>query len=62
MRLPVQEAAAALGISISGVRRGLKSGRLQGQRTGTPQGHVWLVHVPDEQAVDGRSPGRRLRG
>lgn len=56
----MQDAALALGISISGVRRGLKSGRLKGQRKATPQGHQWLVEVPDEQAVTGRSPGTRV--
>ena len=60
--LSVQDAAAVLGISISGVRRGLKSGRLQGQRQSTPQGHVWLVEVPDDQVVNSRSPGRRVAG
>ena len=43
--LPVAEAAQALGVSVSALRRGLKSGRYRGQRQETPQGFVWLVEV-----------------
>jgi hypothetical protein len=62
MLLPVKEAAEALGVSVSGVRRGLKSGRLKGQRRATPQGHVWLIEVPDDQAVTTRTPASRVPG
>jgi hypothetical protein len=43
----IAEASAVLGISQSVVRRRLKDGRLRGERRHTPQGHVWLVHVPE---------------
>jgi hypothetical protein len=43
----IAEASAALGISQSVIRRRLKDGRLRGERRHTPQGHVWLVHVPE---------------
>lgn len=59
MLLPVKDAAAALGVSVTSIRRGLKSGRLQGQRQETPQGHIWLVHLPDDQAGDSRVAGDR---
>src|SRR4051794_21985955 len=42
----IAEASIALGISQSVIRRRLKEGRLRGERRHTPQGHVWLVHVP----------------
>ena len=62
MLLPVKDAAEALGVSVSGVRRGLKSGRFNGQRRATPQGHVWLIEVPDDQAVTTRTPDSRAPG
>ena len=57
--LPVAEAAQALGVSVSAVRRGLKSGRYRGQRQETPQGFVWLVEVVE--GADDRVGGDRLR-
>jgi hypothetical protein len=57
--LPVAEAAQALGVSVSAVRRGLKSGRYRGQRQETPQGFVWLVEVG--AGTDDRVGGDRLR-
>jgi hypothetical protein len=57
--LPVAEAARALGVSVSAVRRGLKSGRYRGQRQETPQGFVWLVAVGtgDDDRVGGDRVG-----
>jgi hypothetical protein len=58
--LPVAEAARALGVSVSAVRRGLKSGRYRGQRQETPQGFVWLVEVG--AGADDRVGGLRVGG
>ncbi len=62
--LPVAEAAQALGISVSALRRGLKSGRYQGRRQETPQGFTWRVEVGDrvsDRVGDGRV-GDRVGG
>ena len=65
--LPVAEAARALGVSVSAVRRGLKSGRYRGQRQATPQGFVWLVQVggdrvPGDRRGEHRVPDLRVVG
>ena len=52
--LPVAEAAQALGISVSALRRGLKSGKYRGQRQETPQGFVWLVEVGEVRLPEDR--------
>lgn len=52
--LPVAEAAQALGISVSALRRGLKSGRYHGERQSTPQGFVWLVEVDGDRVGEVR--------
>jgi hypothetical protein len=44
----IREAVNRLGVSESVVRRRLRAGSLKGQRQRTPQGHVWLVEVPDQ--------------
>ena len=59
--LPVAEAASALGVSVSAIRRGLKSGRYRGQRQPTPQGFTWLIEVPGDRVGDGRI-GDRVGG
>jgi hypothetical protein len=60
MLLPVKDAAEALGVSVSGVRRGLKSRRYAGHKRETPQGHVWLIEVPDDGAVTTRTLATRV--
>lgn len=44
--LSIPQAADALGISETSVRRRIKAGELRAQRRATPQGHVWLVEAP----------------
>jgi hypothetical protein len=58
--LPVAEAAQALSISVSALRRGLKSGKYQGRRQSTPQGFVWLVEVGDDRVGEVRLPDDRV--
>jgi hypothetical protein len=44
----IREAVDRLGVSESVIRRRLRAGTLIGERRQTPQGHVWLVEVPDQ--------------
>jgi hypothetical protein len=43
----IPEAARRLGLSKSAVRRRLQSGQLAGRREERPQGHVWLIALPN---------------
>jgi hypothetical protein len=42
----IPEAARRLGLSKSAVRRRLQSGQLEGRQEQRPQGHVWLIALP----------------
>jgi hypothetical protein len=44
-RLPIADAALALGISEKTLRRRIKAGTLTGERIRTPQGFVWMVNI-----------------
>jgi excisionase family DNA binding protein len=57
-RLPIAEAAAALGISEKTIRRRIKAGTLRAERVVTPQGHVWLVEVATPRVV---TPGQPVQ-
>ena len=46
-RLPVDQAAVALGLSVATVKRRLKRGDLRGEQEPTPSGFRWLVVVDD---------------
>lgn len=46
-QVSVSEAARELGVSTETVRRRIKSGDLQAERSIRPQGAVWLVTLPD---------------
>jgi excisionase family DNA binding protein len=46
----IREAAARLGVSQDTVKRRLKRGELVGHREPRPQGHTWLIELPDETA------------
>lgn len=46
-QVPIGEAAAILGISVQAVRRRIRAGTLSAERIARPQGHVYLVTVPD---------------
>ncbi len=48
MRLSIDEAAIALGLSVSSVRRRVKAGSLQVERETTPAGFRYVVVLPDE--------------
>jgi excisionase family DNA binding protein len=45
----LQEAAAALGVSLNTLRRRIRSGEIRAERVRRPQGHVWRVYLPGEQ-------------
>jgi excisionase family DNA binding protein len=47
-RVGVAEAARRLGVSVSSVRRMIRSGRLESQRVLRPQGSVLLVTLPTD--------------
>ena len=46
----VGEAAGRLKVSTQTVKRRLKSGSLQGEQKDTPQGYIWLVNIPEDEA------------
>ncbi len=43
----IPEAARRLGISRQAVRRRLKAGELTGRQVPRPQGHIWLIALPE---------------
>jgi hypothetical protein len=57
-RLPVAEAAAALGLSEKTIRRRIKAGTIAAERVVTPQGHIWLVEVAAARVV---TPGQPVQ-
>lgn len=46
-RLPVDQAAVSLGLSVATVKRRLKKGTLRGEQEATPSGFKWVVLVDD---------------
>jgi hypothetical protein len=48
MRVSIDEAASALGLSVSSVRRRIKAGSLTVERETTPAGFRYAVILPDE--------------
>lgn len=44
----IKAAAERLGVSPDTVRRRLRSGDLQGEKRGEPQGATWYVELPDD--------------
>jgi hypothetical protein len=52
----VEQAAAALGVSASTVRRRIRDGSLRAEEARRPQGVVWLVHLPAGTATDATQP------
>jgi excisionase family DNA binding protein len=48
MQVTVQEAAHRLGVAESTLRRRIKNGEIPATQMPTPQGHIWLVEIPDE--------------
>jgi hypothetical protein len=44
----VEQAAAILGVSITTVKRRIRSGALRAEEARRPQGTVWLVYLPPE--------------
>lgn len=45
----LQEAAAALGISLNTLRRRIEAGQVRAERAERPQGHVWRVYLDGGQ-------------
>jgi excisionase family DNA binding protein len=58
----VDEAAQALGVAPSTIRRWVKTGRLTSERVSRPQGYVVLVQLPDAvgPTTEGDSPSQQL--
>jgi hypothetical protein len=64
----VSQAAAALGVSVASIRRGIKTGRYPARRQPTVQGYTWLVSLPSApdsrvaaaRVPDGRVPDSRV--
>ena len=52
MQVTIQEAAQALGVAESTVRRRLRNGELEGEQMPTPQGYTWLVELPDDTSIE----------
>ena len=46
-QLSIPEAAKQLGVSQDTIRRRIRRGQVQAVQHPTPQGHVWLVEIPD---------------
>ena len=51
VQLPIEEAAARLGIHPATLRRRLKRGQVRGVREETPSGIRWLIEVDAEPAA-----------
>ena len=47
----VEQAAAILGVSVTTVRRRIRSGALRAEEARRPQGPVWLVYLPPDAAA-----------
>ena len=60
--LSVCDAARAIGISQTQVRRLIKSGRLQAERALRPQGTVWLVKVHESDVASEAELAREFEG
>jgi excisionase family DNA binding protein len=52
--LTVQEAAGALGVSPTTIRRWVKEGAVASERVSRPQGYVVMVQIPERQIPTGR--------
>lgn len=50
--VPIQEAAALLGISESTLRRRLRAGQVNARQIDTPQGFKWMVDIEVEDDLD----------
>jgi hypothetical protein len=46
--ITVEQAAAILGVSITTVKRRIRSGALRAEEAHRPQGTVWMVYLPSE--------------
>jgi hypothetical protein len=55
--LPIGQAVTRLGVSEVTIRRRLRKGELKGQKRQTPQGHVWMIELPDDVAEDNKNGG-----
>jgi len=49
MQMTISQAADLLKVSNQTIRRRLLNGLLKGEKIPTPQGHRWIVEVPDTQ-------------
>lgn len=56
-RLPVDQAAVTLGLSVATVKRRLKRGTLRGEQESTPSGFKWVVLVDDDATAGATADG-----
>src|SRR2546430_2304525 len=55
--ITVEQAATILGVSVTTVKRRIRSGALRAEQANRPQGSVWLVYLPPE-AIPAATSGR----
>lgn len=52
-RVPIREAAERMGVSVDTIRRRLRAGEIEGEKSKTAQGFLWLVDAPVVEKPEG---------